>query len=233
MHTPIYYITFQVEEHQHKIAYCSCQGMTLFNTVLLCSIKDSDRKENTRTSVHELLHICAHILQVCLGMPLQMYIPQRGEADINKWEDKQIFCVNVQVSLANVQDFRWVEGDKKSYRKFGFNRSSVLVLRSAKRGFSSDQRLLRDTTTASFKLEGNEMAGKEWCSLNSSAYPQTSVTTRVSFQSRAKTELLFDGDVGNLLQQNQTSAEQPDPPDSSVNPPVCSNRKHSPFPEKR
>lgn len=59
------------------------------------------------------------------------------------------------------------------------------------------------------------------------------MTTRVSFQSRAKTELLFDGDVGNLLQQNQTSAEQPDPPDSLVNPPVCSNRKHSPLAEKR
>lgn len=73
---------------------------------------------------------------------------------------------------------------------------------------------------------------QECFSLSSSAEPKTSVTTRVSFQSRAKTELPFDGDVGNLPQQNQTSAEQPDPPDSSVNPPVCSNRKHSLLPER-
>lgn len=38
------------------------------------------------------------------------------------------------------------------------------------------------------------------------------MTTGVSFQSHAKTGLPFDGDVGNLLQQNQTSAEQPEPP---------------------
>lgn len=63
---------------------------------------------------------------------------------------------------------------------------------------------------------------------------KTMAITRVIFQRRAKAELLFDGDVGNLLQQNQTPAEgNPTPADSSVNPPVCLNRKHSPLPEKR
>lgn len=75
---------------------------------------------------------------------------------------------------------------------------------------------------------GDQGSSTEHFGLNSCVGPQTSVTTRVTFQSRAKTELPFDGDVGNLLQQNQTSAKQPDPPDSLVNPPVCSNRKHSP-----
>lgn len=90
------------------------------------------------------------------------HIPQQGDAAINKWKDKQIIYVNVQVSWANVQD---LGSGQDSLRILDRNSSWLLEER-----IFLTFAIAPDTHTF-FQTGGEQEHNRECCSLHSSTYP--------------------------------------------------------------
>lgn len=201
-HTPsLYHLLYHVSGGNIKTRLLTAhvRGRPRFKTLLLCSITGWQEEKHMH-ELHKLQHICVHILQVCLGMPLT-FTSVRNRYKQMRDTQKYVSTVYRFWQMFNISGS--VQDRKNSYQRH--QPISCHETHGARW-------TVRETAIASVKSKRNRGAAKGVAASGRLQTPRRQWPPGSFFSAVPKNKLPFDGDVGNLLQQNQTSAEQPDPP---------------------